>query len=252
MSNPQKENGYVPIANELYEQIVKVPLLGSEFRVLLFFIRKTYGFNKKSDKISLTQFEKGTGVSRPTVVKALKNLIARNMLVKTALLVYSLNKHYETWVVNTAKLVKHRRVDSKAVLTTIGKAVLTKTSKAGLTHKRQKTYIKDKQKTSKTPTEFLQGEQWNNLIDPFQKVNPMYLSFYKSKTERHALNDMAKQIGYDKLKWLIENLKGIVSKPYAPKVSKPTELRRDLGKVIIFLQQEKNKDIKNKPTVGKI
>lgn len=252
MSNPQKENGYVPIANELYEQIIKVDLLGSELRVLLFFIRKTYGYNKKSDRISLTQFEAGTGISRPTVVKALKNLILRNMLVKTALLVYTLNKQYETWVVNTPLLVKHKRVASKGVFTSIGKAVLTKTSKDGLTHKRQKTIKDNIQKTSKTPTEFLQGEQWNNLIDPFEKINPMYKSFYKMKTERHALSDMAKEIGYEKLKWLIENLKGIVSKPYAPKVSKPTELRRDLGKVIIFLQQEKNKNIKNKPTVGKI
>jgi len=142
MADPQKENGYVPIANEIIEHLVKTALLGAEFRVLFFFIRKTYGYNKKEDRISLTQFEKGTGLSRPTVVKTLKNLIAKNILVKTAKLVYSLNKDWEKWVVNTALLVKHNDNASKDRLTSIGKHGLTKTSKHGLTHKRQNT-IKD-------------------------------------------------------------------------------------------------------------
>lgn len=168
MASPQKENGYVPIANELLERLVKTGLLGSEYQVLFFFIRKTYGFNKKEDKVSLTQFEKGTGVSRPTVVKALKNLVAQNILVKSALLVYKLNKDYDTWLVNTALLVKHNDIGSKDRLTSIGKDGLTKTSKDGLTHKRQYTIKDTKQKTGEnTPSKnaklFFKGVK--DLID---------------------------------------------------------------------------------------
>jgi len=135
MANPQAENGHTKIANEILEQLVKTGLLGSELSVLLFIIRKTYGYQKKEDWISLTQFEKATNLSRPTVVKTLKNLVNRGLLVKTAKLAYSFEKDHEKWVVKTAKLVKHNDVASKDRLTEIGKAVLT--------HKRKKEITKE-------------------------------------------------------------------------------------------------------------
>src|SRR3989338_2000960 len=88
MANPQLENGHTRIANEILEAIVHTAILGSEFQILFFVIRKTYGYQKKEDRISLTQFEKWTGLSRATVVKALKNLVIRNILVKTAIPTY--------------------------------------------------------------------------------------------------------------------------------------------------------------------
>lgn len=143
----QVENGsYTRIVNKIIDDLAGANLLGSEFRIVLCVIRKTYGFNKKSDRISLSQFEKATGLSHPTVNKALKNLVKMALLVKTASLQYSFNKYSKTWVVNTASLVKHNGVGSKARLTSIGKAVLTKTGKAVLTHKRQKDILKDNTK----------------------------------------------------------------------------------------------------------
>lgn len=139
MASPQKENGFTPIANEILEKIVNIHLLGSEFQVLFFIIRKTYGYHKKEDRISLTQFEKGTGLSRPTVVKTLKNLMSRNMIVKIYLpdenKGYSFVKDHEKWVVNTHLLVKGKWQTSKDVL--------TETSKDVLTHKRKKDNTKD-------------------------------------------------------------------------------------------------------------
>jgi len=128
MASPQKENGFTPIANEILEKLVNTALLGSEFQILYCIIRKTYGFQKKNDWISLTQFESATGLSRPTVVKSLKNLVSRNMIMKSDKCYYSFNKNWESWVVNTALLVKHNDKNSKARLTDIGKD--------GLTHKR--------------------------------------------------------------------------------------------------------------------
>jgi len=139
VASPQKENGFTPIANEILEKLVNICLLGSEFQVLLFIIRKTYGFHKKSDRISLSQFEQGTGLSRPTVIKTLKNLIARNMVVKIYLpdqnMGYSFIKDHEKWVVKTHLLVKGKWVSSKEGF--------TETSKEGFTHKRKKDNTKD-------------------------------------------------------------------------------------------------------------
>ena len=137
MASPQKENGFTPIANEILEALVKAGLLGSELALVLFVIRKTYGWKKKHDIISLTQFEKGTGLSRPTVVKTLKNVLTKNLLVKTPLpskkWAWSFNKNYETWVVKASLLVKSKGVYSKHAL--------TETGKDALTHKRNKETI---------------------------------------------------------------------------------------------------------------
>jgi hypothetical protein len=90
-------------------------------------------------------------------------------------------------------------------------------------------------------TEVLHGNQWNELIDSFKEVNPMYLDFYKNTTERKALEAMTKNWGYSKLLSTIQELPRIIGQPYAPKITKPTELRRDIGKLVAFYNQEKNK-----------
>jgi len=65
-------------------------LNGSEQKVLDYILRHTWGFNKTRDDISLTQltsgiknFDKGTGLTRPTVIAAIKTLVARGFIKKT-------------------------------------------------------------------------------------------------------------------------------------------------------------------------
>lgn len=155
MASPQKENGFISVANEIFEQLVKVRLLGAEWDVCIWIIRKTYGFNKKKDWISLSQFQEATGLSRPTVVKTLKNLVARNIIIKKDKQC-QFNKDWETWVVKAPLLVK-------APYTT-GKGVFTKTGKGALTHKRQYTYItKDKQKTNLIKIQELKTKAINSI-----------------------------------------------------------------------------------------
>lgn len=111
----QIENGnFTRIINPLIEQLIKIPFKGCELAVALFIIRRTYGFQKKQDEISLTQFQKGLERSRQTIVTALKNLRLVNVarLVKRGSVkndgnVWEINKYYDTWkLVNVARLVK--------------------------------------------------------------------------------------------------------------------------------------------------
>lgn len=118
----QVENGnYVRVVNRFLEELVKASLLGTEYAVVLFVVRKTWGYNKRSDRISLSQFESGTNLSRVTVIKALKNLRTMNILVLVSSSgkkskkgdEWRVNKYYKTWLlVNTglpvASLVKQR------------------------------------------------------------------------------------------------------------------------------------------------
>jgi biotin operon repressor len=85
----------------------------------------------------------------------------------------------------------------------------------------------------------LTGTQWNQLIDGFKPVNPMYAKYYKFKVERDALTDIVKAIGFDETLSRINSLSSVCSQPYAPKITKPTELRRDLGKLDLFVKQLK-------------
>ncbi|MBI2601404.1 replication protein [Candidatus Daviesbacteria bacterium] len=59
--------GFIRIPNELMEVLMSEVINDSEKRILLFIARKTYGYNKKSDQISLTQFENKLNLSRQTV-----------------------------------------------------------------------------------------------------------------------------------------------------------------------------------------
>lgn len=102
----------------------------------------------------------------------------------------------------------------------------------------------EESKTSKpAKTQVLQGSQWNELIDAFKDVNPMYSEFYHNRSERSALESLAKQITFDKLLATIKQLPAIIQQPYAPRITSPTSLKRDLGKLLAFYKQEKNKPI---------
>ena len=79
MANPQIENGYTKISNELLEKICQLDISGNEMRILLCIIRKTYGYNCKSAEISLTDISLAVNVKRQHVCRALKQLSKRNI-----------------------------------------------------------------------------------------------------------------------------------------------------------------------------
>ena len=51
MANPRKKNGYTPIANEIMDALALIKKPSPyEWNILMFLLRKTYGWNKKEDK----------------------------------------------------------------------------------------------------------------------------------------------------------------------------------------------------------
>lgn len=55
-------------------------LSGSEFKVLMAISRKTLGYQKTSDPISITQFEELTGLSNRSVINSIRTLEAKNII----------------------------------------------------------------------------------------------------------------------------------------------------------------------------
>lgn len=98
--NPQREDGHVEINNLTSERFAKTHLSGNEWQILWVVLRKTWGFNKKEDYISLTQFQKFTGLSRDSVNDAVDRLVGKNLLVvdKSGFInKFSFNKHHNQW-----------------------------------------------------------------------------------------------------------------------------------------------------------
>lgn len=117
MANPQKETGYTAIANELLEHIVQTKLNGTQFRVLLFVIRRTYGFQQKTAKMSLSFIANGVGIHRNSVHTTLKQLEAMQIITITHKAAttpqeIAVEKDYQKWI--TAKSAVHKSVDSAA------------------------------------------------------------------------------------------------------------------------------------------
>ncbi len=72
------EQGFTKIPNTLLSMI---PLMAdAELKVVLALARKTYGWHKESDAISLSQFQKMTGLSRQSVITGLRFAIERGIL----------------------------------------------------------------------------------------------------------------------------------------------------------------------------
>lgn len=100
MASPQKENGYVAIANEIAEALAQIRISGDEYRILWVVLRKTWGWNKKEDLISLSQFVLATGIKKPNIIRALKGLEAKNVVIKKdngTIVKYTFNKDFDTW-----------------------------------------------------------------------------------------------------------------------------------------------------------
>ncbi len=98
MANPQKENGFTSIANEILEAIVRFPFAGQELRVLFFILRFSYGFQRKHADLPLTFIARGTNISRRGIAKVIKRLVSYRALVRSESRC-TFNKNWEEWLV---------------------------------------------------------------------------------------------------------------------------------------------------------
>lgn len=103
MANPQKENGYTPIANEILEHIYSFDFTCTEIKILLMIIRFSYGFGRKDAGIAISFFESGLRMNSRTLQREIKKLIDMNVLLVvseargTIPRTLKLNKNYEEW-----------------------------------------------------------------------------------------------------------------------------------------------------------
>ncbi len=105
--NPQREEGNRQIATDVFHSLMSVNLSGAEFRIVMTIIDKTWGFNKETDCISVSQFIQATGIAERTIKDCLKNLKKKRIIFYESsnirgrcgspLNEFLFNKHYDTW-----------------------------------------------------------------------------------------------------------------------------------------------------------
>jgi phage replication O-like protein O len=99
-TGPRLEDGYIRIANELFDAILHFRFTLKQQSVLLAIVRKTYGYGKKADDVSAAQIGELCGMSRNHVTETLNELASMNVINKTPGkygCVIGINKRHTGW-----------------------------------------------------------------------------------------------------------------------------------------------------------
>lgn len=126
MANPQKENGFTPIANEILEATAGASLNGTQLRILLLLWRNSYGFHQHSCPLPLSYLEKMLRGSKSTIARQVKKLESLGVISAVypekqdghTPKSYVFNKNYETWSCGAAPVgltMQHLPVDKPGV-----------------------------------------------------------------------------------------------------------------------------------------
>lgn len=115
MADVQLENGFLKIANSLFEAIYRHGFTQRELTILLCIVRWTYGFDRKSTEMSLRFIEKDTGIANSHISTVLARLESANVIViskshgRNAQQV-SLQKDFDKWLTATKSVTVTKRV----------------------------------------------------------------------------------------------------------------------------------------------
>lgn len=213
------DDGYTRLANELYEELIGANLTKNQAKVAHAVCRKTYGFNKKMDRIADSQLSELTRLPRQKVNAAKNELIAMNVLVSDGMLIGP-NKNLSEWVIPGTKPAPkchhssdcHHGSDSVPTVVTksVTKTVTTLSPKWGHT---KDTITKDNKDNINKPPKSPKGENslaqevmnyFNELtgsrcaaLAPFEKA----LSTVKSKDQCYTAEELKLVIRWAHVNW---------------------------------------------------
>jgi phage replication O-like protein O len=215
MASPQKENGYTPIANELFEAFYRCKLLEYERVCVMHIWRKTYGWAKREDWIANSQFAIETGIPRPHITRTLRNLLAKKLVVRDSKML-TVNKNYEEWEVEWRKLPHQVTGVTSPGNKKLPHQVPTKEKKETTT----KTISKQSLQLTSSMENLIP-----EVIKLFETVDPKNKTYYGNKTQRGACLFLLEEYGLEEIKKRIEVLPATNTLPYFPSITTPCQLR---------------------------
>lgn len=123
------DDGFTRIANELLEAVMRAGLSQHQLLVFMAVMRKTYGFNKKSDWVSNEQLSEMTGILPHKCSAAKSVLVKRGILTQTGRVI-GINKTVSEWSSLPVKGTEKRPYLKKVTLPESGKKSLPESGNA--------------------------------------------------------------------------------------------------------------------------
>lgn len=123
------DDGFTRIANELLEAVMHAGLSQHQLLVFMAVMRKTYGFNKKSDWVSNEQLSELTGILPHKCSAAKSVLVKRGILTQTGRVI-GINKTVSEWSSLPVKGTEKKPYLKKVTLPESGKKSLPESGNA--------------------------------------------------------------------------------------------------------------------------
>ena len=207
---PDLEDGYTRIANELLEAIIQYGFNKRDLTIMLAIIRKTYGYNKKTDDIATSQLAKATGITCNHVRETLKTLSAANVIFKTDGLYgveVGINKTYSDWGKHPKRVTKAPKTGAPKTGAFTPKTGGGNTQNRFSGHPKRVATKDNNQKTTK--------QKKNNPLTPTGGI-PDWLpekDWFDFVEHRKALKSAMTQVAADKI---VKKLAGFKTKGFSP------------------------------------
>lgn len=145
------DDGYTRLANELYEELIGANLTRNQAKVAHAVCRKTYGFNKKMDRIADSQLALITRLPRQKVNKAKNELLDMRVLQREGQLIGP-NKSLSEWQIPECHL------NNVSVTTAVTKSVTKTVTGVSLAQGHTKDTITKDKKDIKNPSSKISKE----------------------------------------------------------------------------------------------
>ena len=177
MENVQTENGYTAIAHEILEQMARIKLSPTQYRIIFVVWRQTYGYKRKQHDLSLSFISKATGCDKRQLQRELKELADRkviNQLITNGKgRIISFNKHYSQWIGETTigQIDNGETDNGETIEAAIGETVKGTIGEID----NQKNYIKTNTKTTR--------EKKTKKENPNSNLINFFCEEYKKKFE---------------------------------------------------------------------
>ncbi len=204
----------------------------------LVYLALAYFANNNTQKSypSIEKISKLLGLSRPTVIGAIKSLEEYHFIK-------SKKTQGKVSEYRLLKIIDERPVKKFNQLKKEGDQLKKDTGPVKNKHTNNtNTIILNNNSKDKS---LLTGKEVNDLIDLFKSVNPSWERLFAIKTQRKSIENLVKKHGKEKVEKIIKFLPKIVSKPYAPRITTPWLLENKLGDLLIFVKQEQNRSKKS-------
>lgn len=226
--------------NVFYDEIM-ADLGYAELKCLLYIFRRTYGFHKQSDRISLSQFvdgidglDRGTGLAKKNVYPALESLVEKKLIKKDT---SGKTTRYSLYLLEPLKVGTQSTQTRYAEYPEVGtQSTIQKKEKESI---QKKDIATTKSSTSITTKKI---DEVSELISLFENVDQKNKRYYGNKTQRSACKFLIETYSFDNVVKVVNLLQQTNTQEYFPRITSPYELQEKWQKLAIALSSAQRKD----------